>query len=154
MKENLNIKIKKIKKNAILPHYAHDGDAGVDIYSTEDYVLRPGQRLLVSTGIKMAIPKGYEGQIRPKSGLALKHGISVCNSPGTIDSGYRGEIGVIAINHSNEEFKIKKGTKIAQMVFNKIEKAEFEEVKDLDNTKRGQNGFGSTGLNKELINEK
>ena len=147
MSENLRIKINKIKENAILPHYAHDGDAGVDLYSTEDYVLRPGQRILVSTGIKMAIPKGYEGQLRPKSGLALNHGISVCNSPGTIDSGYRGEIGVIAINHSKEEFKIEKGTKIAQMVFNKIEKAEFEEVKDFDTTKRGQNGFGSTGLN-------
>ena len=147
MSENLRIKINKIKENAILPHYVHDGDAGVDLYSIEDYVLKPGQRVLVSTGIKMAIPKGYEGQIRSKSGLALNHGISICNSPATIDSGYRGEIGVIAINHSNEEFKIKKGTKIAQMVFNKIEKAEFEEVKDLDTTKRGQNGFGSTGLN-------
>ena len=147
MLENLMIKINKIKENAILPHYAHEGDAGVDLYSAENYVLRPGQITLVSTGIKLAIPKGYEAQIRPKSGLALNHGISVCNSPGTIDSGYRGEIGVITINHSKEEFKIEKGTKIAQMVFNKIEKAEFEEVKDLDNTKRGQNGFGSTGLN-------
>ena len=147
MLENLMIKINKIKENAILPHYAHEGDAGVDLYSAENYVLRPGQITLVSTGIKLAIPKGYEAQIRPKSGLALNHGISVCNSPGTIDSGYRGEIGVITINHSKEEFKIEKGTKIAQMVFNKIEKAEFEEVKDLDTTKRGQNGFGSTGLN-------
>ena len=147
MSEKLRIKINKIKENAILPHYAHEGDAGVDLYSIEDYVLKPGQRILVSTGIKIAIPKGYEGQIRSKSGLALNYGISICNSPATIDSGYRGEIGVIAINHSNEEFKIKKGTKIAQMVFNKIEKAEFEEVKDLDTTKRGQNGFGSTGLN-------
>jgi len=147
LSENLRIKINKIKENAILPHYAHEGDAGVDLYSIEDYVLKPGQRILVSTGIKIAIPKGYEGQIRSKSGLALNYGISICNSPATIDSGYRGEIGVIAINHSNEEFKIKKGTKIAQMVFNKIEKAEFEEVKDLDTTKRGQNGFGSTGLN-------
>ena len=147
MPENLRIKINKIKENAILPHYAHESDAGVDLYSAEDYVLKPGKIVLVSTGIKMAIPKGYEGQIRPKSGLALNNGISICNSPGTVDSGYRGEVCVIAINHSNEEFKIKKRTKIAQMVFNKIEKAEFEEVKDLDNTKRGQNGFGSTGLN-------
>ncbi len=146
MSENLKIRIKKIKENAILPHYAHDGDAGVDLYSTEDYVLKPGQRILVSTGVIIAVPQGYEAQIRPKSGLALNHGISVCNSPGTIDSGYRGEIGVIAINHSKEEFKIEKGTKIAQLVFNKIEKAEFEEVKSLDNTKRGHGGFGSTGL--------
>jgi len=147
LSDNLRIKIKKIKESAILPHYAHEGDAGVDLYSTEDYVLRPGQRVLVSTGLSMAIPKGYEGQVRPKSGLALKHGISVCNSPGTIDSGYHGEIGVISINHSNEEFKIEKGTKIAQMIFNKVEEAEFEEVEDLDNTKRGEEGFGSTGLN-------
>jgi len=147
LSDNLRIKIKKIKESAILPHYAHEGDAGVDLYSTEDYVLRPGQRVLVSTGLSMAIPKGYEGQVRPKSGLVLKHGISVCNSPGTIDSGYHGEIGVISINHSNEEFKIEKGTKIAQMIFNKVEEAEFEEVEELDNTKRGEEGFGSTGLN-------
>lgn len=147
MSDNLRIKIKKIKESAILPHYAHEGDAGVDLYSTEDYVLRPGQIVLVSTGLSMAIPKGYEGQVRPKSGLALKHGISVCNSPGTIDSGYHGEIGVISINHSNEEFKIEKGIKIAQMIFNKVEEAEFEEVEELDNTKRGEEGFGSTGLN-------
>ncbi|MBA3064259.1 dUTP diphosphatase [Candidatus Woesearchaeota archaeon] len=147
MPGNLRIKIKKIKESAILPHYAHDGDAGVDLYSTEDYVLKPGQRVLVSTGLSMAILKGYEGQIRPKSGLALNHGISVCNSPGTIDSGYRGEMGVIAINHGAEEFKIGKGTKIAQMIFNKVEKAEFEEVEEIDNTKRGEKGFGSTGLN-------
>ena len=143
---NLKVKIMKINERAILPHYAHDGDAGVDLYSTEDYVLKPGQRVLASIGIIIAVPQGYEAQIRPKSGLALNHGISVCNSPGTIDSGYRGEIGVIAINYSKEEFKIGKGTKIAQLIFNKIEKAEFEEVKDLDDTKRGQGGFGSTGL--------
>ena len=147
MSENLKIKIKKIKENAILPHYAHDGDAGVDLYSTEDYVLKPGQRVLVSTGLSMAIPKGYEGQVRPKSGLALRKGITTCNNPGTIDSGYRGEIGVIAINHGTEEFKIEKGTKIAQMIFNKVEEAKFEEVNELDSTKRGEKGFGSTGLN-------
>jgi len=146
LSENLKIKIKKIKENAILPHYAHDGDSGVDLYSTEDYVLKPGERVLVSTGIKMAIPKGYEGQVRPKSGLALKHGITTCNSPGTIDSGYRGEVRVIVINHGNEEFKITSGMKIAQMIFNKVEEAEFEEVEELDDTKRGQGGFGSTGL--------
>lgn len=147
MSENLKIKIRKIKENAILPHYAHEGDAGVDLYSTEDYVLKPSQRILVSTGLSMAIPKGYEAQVRPKSGLALKYGITTCNSPGTIDSGYRGEIRVIVINHGSEEFKIEKRTKIAQMVFNKVEGAEFEEVEELDNTKRGQGGFGSTGLN-------
>ncbi len=147
MSENLKIKIKKIKENAIIPSYAHEDDAGVDLYSTEDYVLNPGQRVLVSTGIRIAIPLGYEGQTRPKSGLALNYGISICNSPGTIDSGYRGEVRVIVINHGNEEFKIIKGMKIAQMIFNKVEKAEFEEVEELDDTKRGESGFGSTGLN-------
>jgi len=141
----IKVKIKKIKDNAIIPKYAHKGDAGVDLYPTEDYLLKPGERTLVSTGIKIAVPEGYEAQVRPKSGLALNHGISVCNTPGTIDAGYRGEVGVIAINHSNEDFKIEKGKKIAQMIFNKVEGAEFEEVDDLDNTSRGDGGFGSTG---------
>lgn len=142
----IKVKIKRIKDNAIIPSYSHDGDAGVDLYSTEDYDLKPGDRVLVSTGLQIAIPKGYEAQTRPKSGLALKHGISIANTPGTIDSGYRGEVGVIAINLGKENFKIEKGKKIAQMVFNKIEKVEFEEVSDLDSTKRGEGGFGSTGL--------
>jgi len=141
----LKVKIKKIKDNAIIPKYAHHGDAGVDLYSTEDYVLKPGERTLVSTGIQIAVPKGHEAQVRPKSGLALKHGISVCNTPGTVDAGYRGEVGVIVINLGNEDFKIEKGKKVAQMVFNQIEEAEFEEVEDLDDTTRGDGGFGSTG---------
>jgi len=141
----IKVKIKKIKDNAIIPKYAHAGDAGVDLYSTEDYTLKPGDRVLVSTGIKIVVPKSYEAQVRPKSGLALKHGISICNTPGTIDSGYRGEIGVIAINQSNEDYKIEKGKKIAQMIFNKIEEAEFEEVDELEDTTRGEGGFGSTG---------
>jgi dUTP pyrophosphatase len=141
----ITIKIQKIKENAIIPKYAHKGDAGVDLYSTEDYTLKPGQRTLVSTGIKIAVPMGYEAQVRPKSGLAVKHGISVANTPGTVDAGYRGEVGVIAINLGDEDFKIEKGKKIAQMVFNKIEEAEFEEVQELDETTRGEGGFGSTG---------
>jgi len=141
----LKIKIKKIKENAIVPKYAHHGDAGVDLYSTEDYILKPGERTLVSTGIAIAIPPGHEAQVRPKSGLALKHGISIVNTPGTIDCSYRGEIGIIAINLGNEDFKIEKGNKIAQMVFNKIEEADFEEVEELDDTTRGDGGFGSTG---------
>src|SRR3989338_1265994 len=98
----IRVKIKKIKDNAVIPHYAHDGDAGVDLYSTEDYLLKPGERALVSTGIKIAIPKGYEAQIRPKSGLALNHGLSVVNTPGTVDSSYRGGVGVILINLGKE----------------------------------------------------
>lgn len=141
----IKVQIKKIKDNAIVPKYAHEGDAGVDLYSTEDYTLKPNERVLVSTGIKIAVPEGYEAQVRPKSGLALKSGIGVANTPGTVDAGYRGEVGVIAINLGNEDYKIEKGKKIAQMVFNKIEAAEFEEVEDLDETKRGEGGFGSTG---------
>ncbi|HZX44465.1 MAG TPA: dUTP diphosphatase [Candidatus Nanoarchaeia archaeon] len=141
----LDVKIQRIKDNAAIPKYAHPGDAGVDLFSTEEYLLKPGQRVLVSTGIKIAVPDGYEAQVRPRSGLALKYGISVCNTPGTVDSGYRGEVGCIVINLGNEDFKIEKGSKIAQMVFNKIEHAEFEEVTELDATKRGEGGFGSTG---------
>lgn len=141
----IKVKIKKIKDNAILPKYAHKGDAGVDLYSTGDYTLKPGERVLVSTGIKIAVPKGYEAQIRPKSGLALNHGISIVNTPGTIDSSYRGEVRIIIINHGKENFKIEKGKKIAQMIFNKVEEAEFEEIEELDNTARGEGGFGSTG---------
>ncbi len=141
----IEVKIKKIKDNAIIPKYAHHGDAGVDIYSTEDYILKAGERTLVSTGIKIAIPRGYEAQVRPKSGLALNHGISIVNTPGTIDYEYRGEVGIIAINLGKEDFKIEKGKKIAQMVFNKVEEAEFEETDELDDTQRGEGGFGSTG---------
>ena len=146
MAEKLNVKIKRVNESAIIPSYAREGDAGVDIYSNEDYVLKPGERKLVKTGIKIAIPFGYEAQVRPKSGLALNHGISLCNSVGTIDSGYRGEVCVIAINHGSEDFRIKKRMKIAQMVFNKFEEAEFQEADELDETKRNQGGFGSTGL--------
>jgi dUTP pyrophosphatase len=141
----VQVKIKKIKESAILPKYAHEGDAGVDLYSTKEYALKPGERTLVSTGISIAIPLGYEAQVRPKSGLALKHGISIVNTPGTIDAGYRGEIGVIIINHGQEDYTIEKGKKVAQMVFNKIEAVNFEEVEDLDDTTRGEGGFGSTG---------
>ena len=141
----VKIKIKKIKDNAIIPKYAHEGDAGVDLYSTEDYLLKPGERILVSTGIKIAIPKGYEAQVRPKSGLAIKNGLSIVNTPGTIDSPYRGEVQIIAINLGKENIKIEKQTKVAQMVINKIEEAEFEEVDELDSTTRGEGGFGSTG---------
>jgi len=144
--EKLKVKIKKVSESAIIPCYAHDGDAGVDLYSDEDSILKPGERKLVKTGIKLALPYGYEAQVRPKSGLALNHGISLCNSVGTIDSGYRGEVCVIVINHGSEEFNVKKSTKIAQIVFNKVEQAEFQEVKELDETKRNQGGFGSTGL--------
>ncbi|MEI6058139.1 MAG: dUTP diphosphatase [archaeon] len=143
----MNIKIKKLKPNAIIPKYAHHGDAGMDLFSTEDYVLNSGERKLISTGLAFEIPYGAELQIRPRSGLALKHGISIVNSPGTLDFGYRGELGVILINHGKDNFEIKKGDKIAQAILNKIEIAEIEEVEELSDTSRGEGGFGSTGKN-------
>ena len=141
----MQIKIKKVE-DVKLPSYANPGDSGLDLYSAEDFVLKPGERKIVSTGIKVAIPYGYEAQIRPKSGLAAKHGISVVNTPGTIDSGYRGIVGVILINHGSEDFVGGKNTKIAQMVINKIELADIQEVDNLDDSERGEGGFGSTGL--------
>ncbi|MEK6943050.1 MAG: dUTP diphosphatase [Nanoarchaeota archaeon] len=142
----LKIKIKRIG-DAKLPSYAHKGDSGVDLYSTEEYVLKPMERKLIGTGIKIAIPHGYEAQVRPKSGLAINHGISHANSVGTIDSCYRGEIKVPMINLSDKPYKIEKGNKIGQMVFAKVEEAVFEETEDLGETTRNENGFGSTGQN-------
>ena len=141
----LKIKIKKIA-NVKLPFYAHKGDSGMDLYAAEDYLLKPMERKLIATGIKIAIPYGYEAQIRPKSGLALEHGISHANCVGTIDSCYRGEIKIPLINFSDKPYKIEKGKKIGQMVFAKVEDAVFEEVLELSETTRNEQGFGSTGL--------
>ncbi len=129
-----------------MPAYAHEGDAGVDLYANETKEIDVGEIALIPTGIKIALPKGFEAQVRPKSGLALKHGITVLNTPGTVDEGYRGEIGVIVVNHGKEKYTVEKGKKIAQMVFNKVEKAELNEVEELDETSRNESGFGSTGL--------
>ena len=141
----LKVKIKKIA-DIKTPFYAHKGDSGVDLYAAEDYLLKPMERKLIATGIKIAVPYGYEAQIRPKSGLALEHGISHANSIGTIDSSYRGEIKIPMINLGDKAYKIEKGKKIAQMVFAKIEEAVFEEVNELGETTRNEKGFGSTGL--------
>jgi len=141
----LNIKIQKIS-DVQTPVYAHKGDSGVDIYSAEDYELKPMERKLISTGIKIQIPLGYEGQVRPKSGLATNHGISLANAVGTIDSTYRGEVKVAVINLNNIPYKIEKGKKIAQLIFTKVEEAVFEEVKELEETTRNDGGFGSTGI--------
>jgi len=129
-----------------MPKVEHHGDAGFDLYSNEEIILKPMQRALVGTGIAMAFEKGFEAQVRPKSGLAINHGLTLLNTPGTIDSGYRGEVKVILANLGETEYKIEKGKKIAQVVFNKIEEPEIEEVKELDSTSRGEGGFGSTGL--------
>ncbi len=141
------VKVKKLSETAVVPFYAHKGDAGMDLFSDEDVTIGPGEIKLVKTGIAIALPEGHEAQVRPKSGLALKHGITVLNTPGTIDEGYRGEIGVILINHSKESFVVRQGTKIAQMVIKKAEQAQLKEADELDKTERNDGGFGSTGLN-------
>ena len=133
-----------------LPAYATEGAAGMDIVSAEDVTLAPGARHAVATGLSVAIPAGYEIQVRPRSGLALKHGISIPNSPGTIDSDYRGELKVILINHGAEPFAIARGDRVAQLVLAPVTQAAWNEVADLDETERGAGGFGSTGGHAKL----
>ncbi|HEX5537224.1 MAG TPA: dUTP diphosphatase [Sphingobium sp.] len=128
------------------PAYATSGAAGMDVVSAEDVILAPGGRHAVATGFAVAIPDGYEIQVRPRSGLALKHGISLPNTPGTIDSDYRGELKIIMINLSQEAFVIRRGDRIAQLVAAPVQLAMFEEVAELNETTRGAGGFGSTGL--------
>jgi len=141
----LKVKLKRVA-DVKMPSYAHKGDSGVDLHAAEDYLLKPMERKLISTGIKIELPYGYEAQVRPKSGLAIEHGISHANCVGTIDSCYRGEIKIPLINLSDKTYKIEKGKKIGQMVFARVEEALFEEVAELESTTRNENGFGSTGL--------
>lgn len=142
------VKVKKLHPDAVMPEYAKDGDAGADLYSIEEVSLCKHKATLVKTGIAIELPEGYEAQIRPRSGLALKKGITVLNTPGTVDSGYRGEVGVIlcfaAPELGCERQIIPAGTKIAQMVIKPVEQADFEEVEELSDTERGDGGFGST----------
>lgn len=128
-----------------LPAYATQGAAGMDVVAAEDLDLAPGARHAVATGFAMAIPQGYEVQVRPRSGLALKHGITCLNTPGTIDSDYRGEVKVILANLGDAPFPIRRGERIAQLVPAPVQHAQFQEVASLDETARGQGGFGSTG---------
>ena len=128
-----------------LPSYATPGAAGMDVVAAEDLDLQPGQRHAVATGFRVAIPEGYEIQVRPRSGLAFKHGITVPNTPGTIDSDYRGELKVLMINHGDEPFPVRRGERIAQLVPAVVTLASFDEVEELDDTARGGGGFGSTG---------
>ena len=139
------LKVKKLSDNAVLPEYAHPGDAGLDLFSNEHVEIEAGQTRLVKTGIVIELPPGTEAQVRPRSGMALKHQITVLNSPGTIDEGYRGEVGVILINHGHNKFVVQKGMKIAQMVINRVEQVEVKEADKLLETHRGAGGFGSTG---------
>ncbi len=145
---NCTIKIKKLTPEAHTPQYAHFGDSGADLFATETVVLKPLERAAVGTGLSAEIPQGFELQVRPKSGLALKSGLTVLNTPGTVDFGYRGEIKVILINLSNEDYTVEKDQKIAQLVACPVAYAEFPEVDELSDTSRGEGGFGSTGLNK------
>lgn len=140
----LKIDIQKLNDHAKLPHYAHIGDAGADLYASEDFTLPAQSCGAVPTGIAMAIPEGHVGYINPRSGMAMK-GITVLNAPGTIDSGYRGEIKVILANHTDKDYTISTGDKIAQIVFHKYNEVFFEPVDELDNSDRGSNGFGSSG---------
>ncbi|MEY4054743.1 MAG: hypothetical protein RL519_78 [Pseudomonadota bacterium] len=133
-----------------LPAYATAGAAGMDVVSAEDVTIAPGARHAVATGLAMAIPEGFEIQVRPRSGLALKHGITVPNTPGTIDSDYRGELKVILINHGSEDFAIRRGDRVAQLVLAPVTRASWLEVETLDETARGTGGFGSTGGVKAL----
>ena len=140
------LKIKKLNENAILPSYAHPGDAGLDLYSVEEKILKKGERALIKTGISIELPDNTEAQVRPRSGLGLKHGIALVNSPGTIDAGYRGEIGVIVINFVDEDFKITVGMKIAQMVIQPVLRVDVVEARELNVSQRSTGGFGSTGI--------
>lgn len=142
----MKVKIKKLHQDAIVPQYQTQGSAGFDLHAIEKYVLKAGSITLIKTGLAMEIDSGFELQIRPRSGLALKNQITVLNSPGTIDSDYRGEIMVILYNHSQQDFVVNKGDRIAQGVIAKYERADFEVCMQLSDTQRGSGGFGSSGV--------
>ena len=142
----MTLRFKKVHPDAVLPSYAHPSDAGMDLRSVDDLTLAPGQRALVHTGLVMLLPPLYEAQVRPRSGLALKNGVTVLNTPCTIDSGYRGEVGVILINLGQAAFDVRKGDKIAQMVIAPVTQPNIEETDVVDETDRGSGGFGSTGV--------
>ena len=139
-------RIQKLRDDAIIPVRAHPSDAGLDLFTPDSFTLFSRSHQLIKLGIAIEIPEGYEAQVRPRSGLALKHGITVLNSPGTIDSSYRGEVGVILINHGNLEVKFEKGKAIAQLVLAKVVLEDFVEFDELNTTDRGTGGFGSSGV--------
>jgi dUTP pyrophosphatase len=150
MSDHLIVHITKLKNadGIRLPHYQTEHAAGVDLYAAVegDVIIDAGKWILIPTGIALAIPEGYEGQVRPRSGLALKHGIGMLNGPGTIDADYRGEVGIILFNFSDKPFTVRRGDRIAQLVFAKLAKAKFESVEQLTETARGAGGFGHTGV--------
>jgi dUTP pyrophosphatase len=140
------LKVKRLQPTARLPEYAHVGDAGLDVFSNIETVIAPGDSALIPTGLSIQLPPFTEAQIRPRSGLALKHQITVLNTPGTIDEGYRGEVGVILINHGKAPFAVTQGMKIAQMVVKPVVQVQVDEVTALELSTRGEKGFGSTGV--------
>ncbi len=142
----LDIAILRLDPELPLPSYAHPGDAGADLLTTVDVTLVPGERALVPTGIAIALPQGYVALVHPRSGLAARHGLSIVNTPGTIDAGYRGEIKILLINHDpNEPIELRRGDRIAQLVIQRYEQAHFTEVAELPDSSRGDGGYGSTG---------
>nr|QNO54393.1 deoxyuridine 5'-triphosphate nucleotidohydrolase [Methanosarcinales archaeon ANME-1 ERB7] len=143
----IKVKVKQIVKNFPLPAYQTEDASGLDLYAAigGPILIQPGEIKLIPTGIMLSIPSGYEGQIRPRSGIALKYGITVLNTPGTIDADYRGEVNIILINMGKQSFLINSGDRIAQLVFNRVIKAEFELAEELDETRRNDGGFGHTG---------
>lgn len=142
----VQVLITRLDPDLPLPRYAKGGDAGADIVSRIDITLAPGERALVPTGIAIALPDGYVALVHPRSGLAIKHGVTMVNAPGTVDAGYRGELQIILINHDkSESVSFKRGDRIAQLVIQKVERAEFVEVQELPGSGRGTGGFGSTG---------
>ena len=143
---SLSVKIQRVHPDAKIPVKVHDDDSGYDLFAVEDVLIPAGDRVLVPTGIRIAVPEGYEAQVRPKSGIALKKGVTVLNTPGTVDAGYRGDVGVILVNLGKTEVRIGKGEKVAQLVFQKVEHAVFESVDSLERSERGAGGFGSTGF--------
>lgn len=141
----IQVKYIRIHQNAKVPQKTHDDDAGFDLFAVEEFVLHPQEYTCIPTGLSIELPSGTEAQIRPRSGLAAKHGVTVLNTPGTIDAGYRGEIKVIMINHGKEDFPIHPGMRIAQMVIKPLYDTSFEEAFTLEESARGEHGFGSSG---------
>ncbi|GAB2626564.1 dUTP diphosphatase [Nocardioides ginkgobilobae] len=143
---DLPVPVVRLDRELPLPSYAHPGDAGADLFTTVDLVLAPGERALVPTGVALAIPEGYVGLVHPRSGLAARHGLSIVNTPGTVDAGYRGEVKVLLVNlDPREPVELRRGDRVAQLVLQRVERAGFVEVDALPDSSRGAGGYGSTG---------